>query len=216
MKRAPRPSRVRLRLRITNVRIVSQIFFICRISILDLGYVDVAFRGYPVSRILEMDPLVMIATMLSTGHVYRYLGWGILVLGITLLFGRVLCNWVCPYGTLHQFVGWLFNIDENKKRIEKNRYKRVFKLKYMGLAIFLIMAAMGALQIGLMDPICLMYRTFATVVAPASDMVVDMVSLKANGLKLDTLWMDNLKFAPGVTRRVFVGSFWMGCSLQYS
>ncbi|GMU92101.1 MAG: ferredoxin [Candidatus Hydrogenedentota bacterium] len=201
---------VRKLLRITNVRILSQVFFFSVFVFSVWATWTSRLGGYPVSRILEMDPLVMISTMLSTGYVYRFLGWGVLILAITLLFGRVFCNWICPYGTLHQFVGWLFNIGNAKSRIDENRYRNIYFLKYGILAVFLIMASMGALQIGLLDPICLMYRTFATVVAPATDMAIDQASLAAHGMELDTVWLDNLKFGPGVPRRVFVGSFWIG------
>ncbi|HRI89455.1 MAG TPA: 4Fe-4S binding protein, partial [Candidatus Hydrogenedentes bacterium] len=180
--------------RITNARILSQIFFFAIFTFSIWATWTSRLGGYPVSRILEMDPLVMIATMLSTGYVYRYLGWGILVLALTLLFGRVFCNWICPYGTLHQFIGWLFNIGNAKSRIDENRYRGIYFLKYGILTVFLLMASMGALQIGLLDPICLMYRTFATVVSPAADMAIDRVSLTANGMALDTVWLDNLKF----------------------
>lgn len=197
-------------LRLTNVRILSQVFFFSLFLFTVWATWTSRIGGYPVSRILEMDPLIMIATMLSTGYVYRYLGWGLLILAATLLFGRVFCNWLCPYGTLHQLVGWLFNIGRAKSRIQDNQYRSIYFFKYGILTIFLIMAAMGSLQIGLLDPICLMYRSFATAIAPATDMAIDVVSLKANGLNIDTFWIDNLKFAPGVTRRVFVGSFWIG------
>ena len=89
-------------------------------------------KGYPVSRLLEFDPLVMISTMLSTGHVYRYLGWGLLIIGVTLLFGRVFCNWICPYGTLHQFVGWLFNIFRGKQTFARNAYRDIYYLPHVG------------------------------------------------------------------------------------
>ncbi len=204
---------LRKALRITNIRIVSQAFFFLVFLFSVWATWTSRLGGYPVSRLLEMDPLVLLATMLSTGRVYRYLGWGLLVLALTLLFGRVFCNWVCPYGTLHQFVGWLFNVGTGKKRIEDNRYRPVFALKYVVLIVFVLMAAMGALQVGLLDPVCLMYRTFATVVAPATDLGIDKVSEAAGSLELDTLWLDNLKFGPGVERRVFVGSFWIGVIL---
>ena len=42
---------------------------------------------------------------------------------LTLLFGRVFCHWICPYGTLHQFIGWLFNIGGTRDRIGDNRYR---------------------------------------------------------------------------------------------
>ncbi|HIO65745.1 MAG TPA: 4Fe-4S binding protein, partial [Planctomycetes bacterium] len=198
------PPPVRKKLRLTNVRIASQIFFFSAFIVMCWLTWTSRLEGYPVSRILEMDPLVMISTMLSTGYVYRFLGWGLLVLGLTLLAGRVFCNWICPYGTLHQFIGWLFNVHKTKENFDRNRYRDMYYFKYAVLAVLLIMASMGALQIGLLDPICLMYRTTATVVAPIFDMTIESIP------GMDPLWIDNLKFAPGVSSRVFVGSFWIG------
>jgi len=198
-------------LRITNVRIFSQVFFFSFFVIMVWLTWTSRLEGYPVSRILEMDPLVMVATMLANGgFVYRYLGWGLIVFALTLLFGRVFCNWICPYGTLHQFIGWLFNIGNGKVRISSNEYKNIYYLKYMILIVMLIMAAFGSLQIGLLDPICLMYRTMATVVAPATDMAISELSVAGTALGADTKVLDDLKFAPGVKSRVFVGSFWIG------
>jgi ferredoxin len=89
----------------------------------------------------------------------------------------------------------------------------LFALKYAILIIFLIMSSFGALQIGLLDPICLMYRTFATVFAPMFDMGISSTSNVMASAGLDTLWIDNLKFAPGTSPRVFMGSFWIGAMI---
>ena len=80
----------------------------------------------------------------------------------------------------------------------------------MILTVMLVMAAFGSLQIGLLDPICLMYRTMATVVAPATDMAISEISVTAGSIGIDTKPLDDMKFAPGVDSRVFVGSFWIG------
>jgi polyferredoxin len=197
------PPKVLKKFRLTNVRIVSQTFFFVAFLLAIWATWTSRLGGYPVSRFLEMDPLVMIATALSTGYVYRFLGWGLILLAVTLIFGRVFCNWMCPYGTLHQAISWLFNIRKHPDRWKSNRYKPIYFLKYTILTIMLIMAAFGSLQIGLLDPICLMYRTFATVFAPASDM------LTANLGDFGSM----LLFAPGVAQRVFVGSFWIGIFL---
>ena len=45
----------------------------------------------------------------SKGQVYRFLGWALVIVAITFVFGRVFCNWICPYGTLHQFIGREFS-----------------------------------------------------------------------------------------------------------
>ncbi len=195
----------RKRLRLTNIRIVSQVVFFAIFIFSVWASWTSRLGGYPVSRLLEIDPLVALSTALSTGYVYRYLFWAVLILGITLLFGRVFCNWICPYGTLHQFFGWLFNINGAPKRIDQNRYRPIQFLKYTILVVMLIMSAMGALQIGLLDPIVIMYRGLATVFAPAIDMGLSAAS-DSTGLT----FLDKLKFAPGVAHRIFVGSFWIG------
>ena len=91
--------------------------------------------GYPVSRLLELDPLVALTTALSSGYVYKFLGWSLLIVALTFLFGRVFCNWMCPYGTLHQFIGWLFDNRAGAQRIEQNRYHPVQFLKYSILIV---------------------------------------------------------------------------------
>jgi ferredoxin len=91
----------------------------------------------------------------------------------TLVLGRFFCNWMCPYGTLHQFFGWLFNTRRNIDKLAINRYRSIFQLKYIILILFVVLAGFGALQIGLLDPICLMYRTMATTVEPATDMLAN-------------------------------------------
>ena len=197
-------------MRLTNVRLASQAVFFGLFVFFCWATWTSRLEGYPVSRLLELDLLVGLSTVLSTGTVYRSLGWGLLLLGVTLLFGRVFCNWACPYGTLHQVIGWLFNVRSTKERIASNGVHRLQYLKYALLVVLLIMAAMGSLQIGLLDPLVIMYRALATVFAPASDMALEVAgnSLASVAPKAD--FPNWLKFAPGVPRRIFVGSFWIG------
>ncbi len=197
-------------LRLTSVRLVSQIVFMGLFLFAVWATWTSRIEGYPVSLLLEMDPLVLISTALSTGYVYKYLGWALLIVALTFLFGRVFCNWICPFGSLHQFIGWLFNVKPVTKRIEQNRYQDAQYLKYVILIIFIIMASLGALQIGLLDPIVIMYRAVATFLAPASDGAVDSLVGAAAGAGVDAAFTDSLKFAPGVVSRIFVGSFWIG------
>jgi polyferredoxin len=195
---------------LTNTRILSQVVFLLLFLFLIWASWTTRLGGYPVSRLLELDPLVSISTALSTGYVYRYLGWSLGVIVLTFLFGRVFCNWVCPLGSLHQFIGWVSRRRRPQEQMRLNQYRSIHFIKYFVLVVFLIMAALGSLQIGLLDPIVLMYRTFSTVFAPASDMLVNTVEGTAASIQVDSPMLDNLKFGPGVANRVFVGSFWIG------
>ncbi len=187
-------------LRITRFRVLSQAFFFGLFFLFIYVTWFSRLEGYPVSLFLEVDPLVAIATAVSTHTVYRHLWWSLLLIVPTLLLGRWFCNWMCPYGTLHQFIGWLFNTRRNLDKVAINRYRPVFQLKYIILIVFLIMAAFGSLQIGLLDPICIMYRTFTTGIAPASDLAVS----RAGGAP----WM---MFKPGTDAyRIFYATWFVG------
>ena len=195
-------------LRLTTVRIVSQIFFMGAFLFFCWATWTSRLEGYPVSRILEMDPLVLISTLMSSGYVYRALGWGLFIITLTFLFGRVFCNWICPYGTLHQFTAWLFNILKMKSKIDSNRYREHYAFKYIVLIAFMVMALMGTLQIGLLDPICLMYRSVATALSPMWDTFIDVIHPLLSMVGLDRA-PEVLKFAPGVEHRIFQGSYWV-------
>ena len=92
-------------MKITSVRVISQTFFfglfLFFAFVTQFGYL----QGYPVSIFLEANPLVAIATAITTHTLYKSLIWALVLLIPTLLLGRFFCNWICPYGTLHQFVG---------------------------------------------------------------------------------------------------------------
>jgi len=205
---APRHVRA---LRITNVRVLSQAFFFGLFVFLLWVTWFSRMGGYPVSLFLEIDPLVGFATALSTHTVYRWLWRGLWILVPTLLVGRAFCNWICPYGTLHQFVGWLFNIFANRENIDRNRYRPAYQIKYLVLAVFLVMAAMGSLQIGLLDPICLLVRTFAVAFMPAGDLAVARLTAVLAERGLDPAWLSALSSAPGAPeQRIFAGAWFVG------
>ena len=198
--------------RITRIRVASQAFFFSLFVFLLWCTWFSRLRGYPVSLFLEVDPLVGVATALSNHTVYRWLWRGLVVLVPTLLLGRAFCNWMCPYGTLHQFVGWLFNVWTNRDNMGRNRYRSAYQIKYLVLAVFLVMAALGSLQIGLLDPICLLVRTFTTAIAPAADLAHgNLAQALRTRLGMDPEPLLFLSSAPGaLEQRVFRGAWLVG------
>jgi polyferredoxin len=198
--------------RITRVRVLSQAFFFSLFVFLLWCTWFSRLKGYPVSLFLEVDPLVGAATALANHTVYRWLWRGLFVLAPTLLLGRAFCNWMCPYGSMHQFFGWLFNIWTNKNNIDRNRYQKAFQLKYLILTVFLVMAALGSLQIGLLDPICLLVRTFTTAIAPAADLAHgNLAAALRTRLGMDPEPLIFLSSAPGAAeQRIFKGAWLVG------
>jgi polyferredoxin len=161
--------------KIVTVRRISQIFFFtlfiwfCIVSTVGDEFWQI--RAWPVSWFLQLDPLVAIGTILTTHTLYKPLLWALVVVVLTIVFGRFFCSWVCPFGSIHHFVGFLGS--RRKKAAEKirlNRYRKAQCVKYFILIAFLFMAAFpsfgASLQTGLLDPIPLVSRSFNLLVLP--------------------------------------------------
>jgi polyferredoxin/ferredoxin len=134
--------------------------------------------------ILQLDPLVALGTVISTRKFYGPLHCGLGTIIITIIFGRFFCGWICPFGAIHQFVGYLGN--RGKKiadKIRLNIYRKAQCVKYLVLVFFIGMAAFpslaGALQTGLLDPIPLVTRSFQLVLLPIFDRGTYLTSVNA-------------------------------------
>lgn len=136
-------------MRIVTARRISQIFFLlvflwfCVVT--TLGEAPWQLRGWPVNLFLYLDPLAGLGMLLTTRTLYAGMLWGLATVVLTILLGRFFCGWLCPFGAIHQFVGFLGR--RKKKTVAKinlNRYHRGQAVKY-GLLIFILTAAMADL-----------------------------------------------------------------------
>jgi polyferredoxin len=123
----------------------------------------------PVEGFLLADPFVGAMTLLSTHTVYRGLAWSLGLFALTLVVGRVFCGWICPFGTLHHFFGWLLPSRHGRgaARVEANKTHGYQLAKYYLLYAFLVAALFGSAIGGLFDPICVAVRAIGLGVIPA-------------------------------------------------
>jgi len=136
---------------IVTTRRISQIFFfivfIWFCTVTTLGGEWWHLRGWPVNWIIQLDPLVGLATLLSTRSLYAGLLWGLVTVVLTILLGRFFCGWICPFGSIHQFVGYAAN---RKKKIaaklKLNAYRPGQMVKYWILVFLLTISAMELLM----------------------------------------------------------------------
>jgi polyferredoxin len=128
----------------------------------------------PVEGFLLADPFVAAMTVLSTHTIYRGLAWSVAIVALTLVFGRVFCGWICPFGTLHHLFGWIFPSRYLKggRRVEQNKTHPLRqRVKYYLMIAFLGAAATGSAIGGLFDPICVAVRAIGLGVIPAAQYV---------------------------------------------
>jgi len=173
-------------MKIVQVRRISQAFFLsifvwfCIVS--TVGDKLWQLRGWPVNWFLQLDPLAAIGTMLTTHTLYRGLLWALATVALTIVLGRFFCSWVCPFGSIHHFVGFWGNRKKPAaQKIRLNKYRKAQCIKYFVLIVFLFMAAFpslfATLQTGLLDPISLVTRSFNLVLLPVFDRPINLTSV---------------------------------------
>ncbi len=135
---------------ITTRRICQGFFFALFIwfcTVTTLGSQWWQLRGWPVNWLIQLDPLVGLGTLLTTRTVYAGLLWGLATIVLTILLGRVFCGWICPFGAIHQFVGFLAKRNRSiPEKIKLNQYRPGQWVKYWILIFLLAMSALEVLM----------------------------------------------------------------------
>ena len=140
----------------------------------------------PVSWFLEIDPLVAVGTTVANRSLYKGLIWALVILIPTMLLGRFFCGWMCPFGTLHHMTSAIKPSLKGGKRVRRNRVRKYMRAKYYILVAMLVASFLGSVQIGLLDPICIMVRSLGLAIIPAVN--------AASSWCLDALALTNIGF----------------------
>ena len=112
----------------------------------------------PDDPFILLDPLLGVAAMLATWQILPRLLWGLALLGLALVAGRLWCGWLCPLGTILDAAGG------PKARPTGQPLRR---FKYMLLTAVLAAALLGNLTLVALDPLTILTRSLATAVWPA-------------------------------------------------
>jgi len=117
--------------------------------------------GWPVKLFLDFDPLIVLTTFLAAHRVEGLFWLSLILVGLTLLLGRVFCGWVCPLGTLNNLAGSL------RKKRPRPPGPAWFRVKYYILIGLLASSLFGVQLAGILDPISLTIRSFSLALYPA-------------------------------------------------
>jgi polyferredoxin/Pyruvate/2-oxoacid:ferredoxin oxidoreductase delta subunit len=108
----------------------------------------------------RLDPLLVLASSLAGRAMVAGFVLAGFTLLLTLLFGRVWCGWLCPLGTLLEWIG--------PRRTRSKAPQETWRAaKYLLLVAILAAAVLGNLTLLVLDPITILNRTLATAAWPA-------------------------------------------------
>lgn len=120
----------------------------------------------------RLNPLAALSAMIADRAWISRMGLALITVVLTLVFGRVWCGWLCPLGTLLDWV-----------RIPPSRKRRAFgkvspglrQIKNALLLVTLATALFGGLSLLIFDPIALFTRTMTTAILPALNQAITAV-----------------------------------------
>lgn len=125
----------------------------------------------------RLNPLTTAAAVLANRAWIPGLALALVTLVLTLVVGRVWCGWLCPLGTLLEWVRFpqeaVRQRDPQQIRFFQKPWFR--RIKYILLLLILAMALFGSLTLLIFDPITLLTRAMTTAILPGLNYAVSAV-----------------------------------------
>lgn len=158
-----------LRLAPSTWRAAGQTLFLLLFLILFVktDYAGVDELNWAANLLFRIDPFLAAAAMLATRTVIALMLPALFTLGLTLLFGRFFCGWICPMGCLIDASRRLMGRTGRAVGIGQQPGRR--HLKYALLLFFLTAACFGLPLAGYLDPFSILVRGLTFSVQPALD-----------------------------------------------
>jgi MauM/NapG family ferredoxin protein len=119
------------------------------------GYVNLPFR---------LDPLIAASAMLAAKALIATLLLSLVTVALTIFVGRAFCGWICPLGTL---LDWLGPIARLFKKREGPGSRRWRPIRYWLLIAVLVGAPFGLPLVGYLDPFSLLQQGMTFAIDPA-------------------------------------------------
>ncbi|MDI6782761.1 MAG: 4Fe-4S binding protein [bacterium] len=140
----------------------------------------------PVDIFLRADPLAALVTSIVTHTFSTLFIPAIVILILTLFFGRWFCGWICPLGSHIDLIDrfkWRKSSRGTGSRAQEVSSKRNAnvtiinetawrKLKFYGFLIFIILAILGVQMIWVLDPLVLITRSMTLAVYPYLNLIL--------------------------------------------
>lgn len=114
----------------------------------------------------HFDPLLALTTFIASRAVFVSFIFAAITVLLTFVLGRVVCGWVCPLGSLHQAFSFLFK--KSKLLKPKNERNKNPAWKYYIFVFILVGTVFSLNLVGILDPLSLLYRSFAASILPAA------------------------------------------------
>ncbi|MFC1947610.1 4Fe-4S binding protein [Chloroflexota bacterium] len=149
------------------IRRGSQAFFLVLFLILLILTVQGISGRLPYDLFFHLDPLNGITSMIAGRTFIIPMLLGLVTIISAAVIGRAWCGWVCPLGTVFD---WIPSRRNSRREPVSSRWSKV---KYVLLVAVLFGAILGGLTLNILDPITLLFRTVAGAIMPGLTWLIE-------------------------------------------
>lgn len=119
---------------------------------------------------MRLDPMLMLAHLLLSRTLLAGSALALILLLLSLVFGRAWCGWICPLGTTLDLFPLRSGNSQHGRAAEAWR-----SVKYILLMTILVAALFGNLTLLFLDPLTIWFRTMTVSIWPAVDQVITAI-----------------------------------------
>ncbi len=187
-------------------RITYQTFFLLLFIATLALMTDEGIRRFPVQWLFHLDPLAALSVLASSWVLPAAFLWSLALVALTVVFGRAFCGWLCPVGTMHHLVSRATRRWRCGPPATVNRWRPHFRWKYLVLVALLVVTALGSLQMGLLDPLSLGLRSFASGLVPAGSAALPGQEYRPRLYRV--AWLTGALFLAMLVANVWIARWW--------
>jgi polyferredoxin len=155
--------------RLPQIRQVAQVITLFLFLYLLVGTRKEIITILPPDLFFRINPLLGITSILASQVLIVSMILEVFMIGLTVITGRTWCGWICPLGTILDFVS-RFRINT---KIKIQSYWVL--TKYVLLFIIIFTAIFGSLSLIIFDPITIFSRTVTSVIIPGLSFLITLI-----------------------------------------
>ena len=168
------------------IRVILALFFFCCLTFLFLDFRNTGPEWYDWFRLTQIIPAIFAGALVSI----------IILLLLTLVFGRIYCSVICPLGVLQDFMGKVYSwFLKKSKRKSRFAYSKGYPwFRYIVFGLFFIAMIIGIWQIGvrawasLIEPYSAYGRIAQSIFSPFYDGINNLLADYSVAQESTTFW----------------------------
>ena len=111
------------------------------------------------------DPFIVFLVSVCERMILPGFLWALLMVGLTFIFGRFFCGWICPFGSIQDMIRWVLPCRQRSLSDVQNVHLRRYKFYILGLLA--ILSAFTFQAVWIFDPIVIAVRFISLNLIPA-------------------------------------------------